>query len=452
MSDAGRLFWVEAGGDPPPDASFFPASPALLTLSELVVPSERLAGGLVLFPTGRITPLDVRSATLANPRTTFVLVLEGEIPPAQLIEWVQCGVHEILNWPPASAEVAALLDRYGPAGAEGELDRGHHLIEKFRGLGILSAGMEMVKVFETVEKVAASQSTVLITGDSGTGKELIARSIHALSGRSRNRFVAVNTGAIPENLLEDELFGHVRGAFTSAVGDRKGKFEYADGGTIFLDEISNMPPSLQVKLLRILQEREFERIGDNQIRRVDVRVVSATNQRLETLVQKGLFREDLYYRLNVIPIDLPPLHRRRQDIPILIQHFTRKYCRENGLPPKHFSLPALRVLQGHPWPGNIRQLENIVERILVMHADHAVLGPGELPPEFVAGCKPEEEVPAAPVDIPDEGISLNDVVAGVERKLILRSLEKTSWNKQQAAKLLGIKRTTLIEKIKKIQE
>ncbi|MCP5108503.1 MAG: sigma-54-dependent Fis family transcriptional regulator, partial [bacterium] len=317
---------------------------------------------------------------------------------------------------------------------------------------IITNSTNMAEIFAKVEKIAHSNSTVLISGENGTGKELIAKSIHYFSPRQANKFVGVNTGAIPENLLEDELFGHVKGSFTSALKDRKGKFEYADKGTIFLDEISNMPPMLQVKLLRVLQEREFERIGDNQSVKVDVRVIAATNKEIKELVDRGDFREDLYYRLNVIPVYLPPLRERRGDIPVLTNYFLMKYCRLNELDAKRMTLPALRILQAYSWPGNIRQLENIVERMVVLNPDAPIFMPKDVPGEVKPDLPKEETDTVIPDEIPDEGFSLTEVVRSVEKRLILKSLEKTAWNKQKAAELLNVKRTTLIEKIKKIQE
>ncbi len=327
------------------------------------------------------------------------------------------------------------------------------VIKEFQQMGIISGCSVMAEIFLQVKKVAQSNSTVLLIGESGTGKELIARSIHYFSKRREFNFVAVNTGAIPENLLEDELFGHVKGAFTSALKDRKGKFEHAHRGTIFLDEISTMSPALQVKLLRVLQEREIERVGDNQPIKVDVRIISATNQDLEKLVRENQFRQDLYYRLNVIPIRLPPLRSRSKDIPLLANFFVKKYCQLNEFAYKTISLDALRLLQGYHWPGNVRQLENIIERAVVLNPEKEVLSVAEFSSELginehLTGIA---DVSATEIDFPEEGLYLNEILQKIERQLILKSLEKARYNKQKAAQLLGIKRTTLIEKMKKIQ-
>ncbi len=392
----------------------------------------------------------IKEILLVNPGINFVLYYSGDMRPSQLVEFVKSGVTEsvCIDEP---AQMKILLEHLDSTGGEPQLNYFNNLINKFRDIGIITNSMKMAEIFDQVEKVAHSSATVLVYGENGTGKELVARSIHYFSPRRGNHFVGVNTGAIPDNLLEDELFGHVKGSFTSAMKDRKGKFEYADQGTIFLDEISNMPPILQVKLLRVLQEREFERIGDNQPVKVNVRVIAATNKDIKELVEKGEFREDLFYRLNVIPILLPPLRERKADIPVLTNYFLMKYCRLNELPAKRMTLPALRILQAYSWPGNIRQLENIVERMVVLNPESEVFLPKDVPDEVKPDMPEEESSVVIPDEIPDEGLSLTEAVRNVEKTLILKSLEKTSWNKQKAAELLKVKRTTLIEKIKKLQ-
>lgn len=393
----------------------------------------------------------IKEAVPMNPGINFILYFQGDIPPSRLVEFVKSGVIESVAIEDQS-RVKALIEQYSRDSSDSQLSYFNNLISRFRELGIISNNLKMAEIFATVEKVAHSNSTVLVSGENGTGKELIARSLHYLGPRKDYKFVGVNTGAIPDNLLEDELFGHVKGSFTSAVKDRKGKFEYANRGTIFLDEISNMPPALQVKLLRVLQEREFERIGDNQSIQVDVRVVAATNKDIRELVEQEKFREDLYYRLNVIPINLPPLRDRRTDIPLLASYFVKKYCRINSARMKNFTMPALRILQGYSWPGNIRQLENIVERMVVLNPDTPVFLPKDIPMEIKPDMPEEEGSGFVPDEIPDEGVSLNEMVRNIEKRMILKSLEKTAWNKQKAAKLLNVKRTTLIEKMKKYQE
>jgi transcriptional regulator with PAS, ATPase and Fis domain len=305
----------------------------------------------------------------------------------------------------------------------------------------------MRELFQLLETVAATASTVLITGETGTGKELAARAIHHNSPRRANRFVALNCSAIPETLLEAELFGHVRGAFTGAVANRQGRMEQAHKGTLFLDEVGTMSPALQAKLLRVLQEREFERVGESHTVKIDVRVIAATHSDLTKMVAEGTFREDLFYRLNVIPVQLPPLRERREDIPLLVQHFIERLIAESGRPPLTMSQEAMRHLMAYHWPGNIRQLENAVERAIAFTMGRAQIDLTDLPPEI-------QNQPAAGADaqvwFPDEGIDFARYIEAVELSLIRRSLERTRGNKRQAAKLLNLKRTTLIEKLKRL--
>jgi DNA-binding NtrC family response regulator len=296
-----------------------------------------------------------------------------------------------------------------------------------------------------VEKVADTDSTVLVTGESGTGKELFARALHYNSRRSERMLVTVNCGAIPEELLESELFGHVRGAFTNAVSHRQGRFAVAHGGTIFLDEIGDMSPNLQVKLLRVLQERTFEPVGSSKSVSVDVRVVAATNQDLPTAIREKRFREDLFYRLNVIPIEVPPLRDRREDIPLLVHHFLETMKVEKGRPAPGFSEQAMERLLDHDWPGNVRELENMVERLVVVCGDELVRVE-DLPPPLGPGRAP---VRSDAPKLPTGGLSCHDLVDRFESDLMLQALEQAHWNKQRAAQLLGMNRTTLLEKIKK---
>jgi DNA-binding NtrC family response regulator len=300
-------------------------------------------------------------------------------------------------------------------------------------------------VLGLVDKVADSDSTVLITGESGTGKELIARAIHYNSRRAERVMVTVNCGAIPEELLESELFGHVRGAFTNAVQNREGRFAAAEGGTLFLDEIGDMSPNLQVKLLRVLQDRTYEPVGSSKTVRADVRVIAATNQDLQQAIRRGTFREDLYYRLNVIPIEVPPLRERLEDLPLLVQHFLECLNHEKGRAVEGVEPEVIERLLEHDWPGNVRELENLIERMVVLRGKGRI-GLEDLPPALRRGAG------AAPIALPELGsgdIPFNEVVDRVETQMILEALERTRWNKNRAAQLLGLNRTTLIEKIKK---
>ena len=293
--------------------------------------------------------------------------------------------------------------------------------------------------------MADTDSTVLLLGESGTGKELIARALHYNSHRRQGNLVPVNCAAIPEELLESELFGHERGAFTHAVRTRIGRFEQASGGTIFLDEIADMSPGLQVKLLRVLQDHSFERIGGVKSIKVDIRVIAATNQDLETMVRQGSFREDLYYRLNVIPIRVPPLRERVTDIPILVQHFLQEFTRKKKKPVKRLAPQALELLLRYPWPGNVRELENLLERLVILSEGDEVQV-AELPERF--RDKPASLTSNRP-DFPDQGIHLTAAVQEFERHLILKALDKSNWVKSRAAQLLNLNRTTLLEKMKK---
>ncbi|MEW5976555.1 MAG: sigma-54 dependent transcriptional regulator [Acidobacteriota bacterium] len=321
------------------------------------------------------------------------------------------------------------------------------LQEKYKFESIIGSSRSMQEIFQLVETISGTNSTVLITGETGTGKELIAKAIHYNSQRREQKIVSINCGAIPETLLESELFGHVRGAFTGAHQSRMGKFEQAHKGTIFLDEIGNMSSTLQVKLLRVLQEREFERVGGLETVKVDVRIIAATSANLQDMVDRGEFRSDLFYRLNVIPIQLPPLRERREDIPLLTKHFIQKYCLASTLEPKTISQESMKMLMNYSWPGNIRQLENAVERAIALVGQRTMILPTDLPGEVQ---KTKGNLFLSEIYIPDEGVNFNTEVSTLERELILQSLKKSGGNKKQAAKLLNLKRTTLIEKLKRL--
>ena len=322
------------------------------------------------------------------------------------------------------------------------------LEDRYRIDGLVGNSRVMRDLLQLLETVAATTSTVLITGETGTGKELAARAIHHNSPRRANRFVAINCSAIPETLLEAELFGHVRGAFTGAVGTRQGRLEQAHKGTLFLDEIGTMSPALQAKLLRVLQEREFERVGDSHTIKIDVRVIAATHSDLTKMVADGSFREDLFYRLNVIPVQLPPLRDRREDIPLLVQHFLQKLAGEAGRGAVTISQDALRRLMAYQWPGNIRQLENACERALAFSQGRSQIDVPDLTPDIQNEAAPAD---SSDVLFPDDGLDFERYIEAVELSLIRRSLERTQGNKRQAAKLLHLKRTTLIEKLKRLQ-
>ena len=318
---------------------------------------------------------------------------------------------------------------------------------------IVGHSAPMQEVFRLIHKVADTDATVMVLGESGTGKELVARAIHAQSSRREGPLVPVNCGAIPEELLESELFGHERGAFTGAIKSRSGRFELAEGGTVFLDEIGDMSPLLQVKLLRVLQEHQFERIGGTKTISADIRTIAATHQDLAKCVQEGRFREDLYYRLNVIPIYVPPLRERRSDIKLLCQHFLNRLSQQKGLGEKRLHPEVEDRLMRYHWPGNVRELENLLERMVIL-AEGDVILPEDLPIRFDdPTSKPPATAPGEgvlhTVEVPEGGLDLKATMEEIESKFILDALERTGWVKNQAAALLGLNRTTLVEKIKK---
>ena len=323
------------------------------------------------------------------------------------------------------------------------------LQERYGFQDIIGQSPAMLELFKVLETVSNTTSTILLTGETGTGKELVARAIHHNSSRAQERFVPLNCGAIPETLLEAELFGHVKGAFTGAIANRSGRLEQADRGTLFLDEIGTMSTNLQSKLLRVLQEREFERVGDAQSTKVDVRCIAATNSDLAEMIELGRFREDLFYRLNVIPIHLPPLRDRREDVPLLVQSFINKLGQEQE-PARaniRISQEAMRRIMAFDWPGNIRQLENTIERILVLTPGQSQIDISDLPLELQETNK---VTTSSSVSLPENGIDLQNYLRNLERSLICLALERTGGNQNKAAELLNIKRTTFIEKTKRL--
>lgn len=320
------------------------------------------------------------------------------------------------------------------------------LQEKYEFANIIGSSPAMQRVFSRMKKIIKTDSTVLVLGESGTGKEVVARAIHFNGPRKEKPFVAVHCGAIPENLLESELFGHTKGSFTGAIRDKIGKFEAANQGTIFLDEIGTLPMHLQIKLLRVLQEQEVERIGSNRQIKLDVRVISATNANLEEEVKKGNFREDLFYRLNVIPILLPPLRERTEDILPLVRHFLEKYCRSMKRSKMVLTKEAIEALEMHDWPGNVRELENTVERIVALtEGDHITLD--DLPSNM---AKAYGSTAGLPTRVTTAGIDLPKTVSEIEMKMISEALEIAGGVKAKAAALLNLNRTTLVEKMRRL--
>jgi len=310
---------------------------------------------------------------------------------------------------------------------------------------IIGQSDPMKEIFSIVEKVSNSNTTIIINGETGTGKGLIARAIHESSDRRNNPFIQINCGSISEGLLESELFGHVKGAFTGAIANKPGKFELAEEGSIFLDEIGDMSTDLQVKVLRVLEENEFEPVGGTKTIKANVRVIAATHRDLEEEVQKGNFREDLFYRLYVIPMMLPPLKKKKSDIPLLISHFIDLFCREKKKDNITISNEALEILMNYFWPGNVRELKNLIERLVVL-SESAEITSRDLPKKFKT-IKLQETLPE--IGVSGEGVDFNTAVTEYEKALIINALKKTNWVKNKAADFLQIKRTTLVEKIKR---
>ena len=332
------------------------------------------------------------------------------------------------------------------------------LKQRFNFPNIIGKSEKMLALFDLITQVAPSRSTVLISGESGTGKELIAKAIHSASTRADKAFVPVNTGSIPVDLLESQLFGHVKGAFTSAVASKKGLFEVADQGTIFFDEIATISPETQAKLLRVIQEREFMRLGGTETIKVDVRILAASNEDLMKLVREGRFREDLFHRLNVISLHLPPLRERKEDIPLLIERFLDQFCQENGKPPRAFTHGAMKLLMDYDWPGNVRELENVVERAIVLSTqesmDADLLPESVRTREIVKGVRLQlaEFLPPMPGEAGGFGSSpsLFQILEEVERRIIVDMLERTNWNQTEAAERFQVPLSTLNQKIKRL--
>jgi len=380
---------------------------------------------------------------------TIIIIMTGYGNVQTAVDAIRRGAYDFLPKPFQLDEMVMRVEKglqERQLKSENVLFRSE-LQERFHFSNLIGNSPAMQDIYRLVSLVATKTSTVLIEGETGTGKELIARAIHYNGPRKDQPMVCVNCGAIPANLLEDELFGHVKGAFTGAHQHRIGRFEQADGGTLFLDEVGTLPMELQVKMLRVLQEREFQKVGGTTSIKVDVRIIAATNTNLLESVGKGEFREDLYYRLNVIPIHIAPLRERRDDIPLLISHFTRKFCAEQHLTPKKISHDAMKQLVAFDWPGNVRQLENALEMAVALSDQKDTLDPEDFP--LIAKSTRQDQI-FRHISIPDEGIQFNSIVSELEKRLILQSLEASKGNKKKAASLLNLKRTTFVEKLKRM--
>ncbi len=386
----------------------------------------------------KIDGMEVLKAVKSASPGTVVLIITAFASADSAVEAMKQGAYDYLTKPFQVDEVQLIIRN---ALEKRRLTTENMLLKREMAsqssfAQLVGQSEAMQKVFDVVRKVADSKSNVLICGESGTGKELVARAIHYNSARSVMPFVAVNCSAVPEMLLESELFGHMKGSFTGAIANKAGLFEVADGGTIFLDEIGDTTPTIQVKLLRVIQEREFRRVGGNHDVKVDVRVVAATNKDLEKAVADGSFREDLYYRLDVIPIRLPPLRMRAGDIPLLVTHFLERFAKESGKPKPVISQEAMHVLLSHEWRGNVRELENLIERV-VAFATTELVTDAEVH-GWLHRPATQSQHPTMPMDLTDEGLDLEGLINGIEKDLLLKALERSKWVKKKAARMLRL--------------
>ena len=405
----------------------------------------------------------LREIRLRDPHLSIILITAyGSIDMARAA--FKGGAQDYITKPWSNDELIAQISMAieGRRLREENVHLKRALKQRYNFPNIVGKSEKMLAVLDLVTQVAPSRSTVLISGESGTGKEVIAKAIHAASTRTDKAFIPINTGSIPVDLLESQLFGHVKGAFTSAVASKKGLFEVADQGTIFFDEISTIGPETQAKLLRVIQEREFMRLGGTETIKVDVRILAASNEDLRKLVQSGRFREDLFHRLNVISIHLPPLRERKEDIPLLVAHCLRRFSEENGRPTHQFTQAAMKLMMDYDWPGNVRELENVVERAVVLSTQEAI--PPELLPEnvrtreIVHGLRlqltdfvpPLPGEPGARTGADSSKASLFQIMEEVERRIVTDMLERTGWNQTEAAEHFQIPLSTLNQKIKRL--
>jgi DNA-binding NtrC family response regulator len=388
----------------------------------------------------------LENVILKAPKT-ICIILTGHGTIKSSVEAIKKGAFDYITKPVSHSELLIIVEKALKFKnlEEENIRLKKELKGKYHFKNIVGTSKAIKKIYDLIEKVSDTDGTILITGASGTGKELIARSIHYNSQRSDKPLVVINCGAIPETLLESELFGHEKGAFTGAYKKRIGRFEMANGGTIFLDEIGEMSPTLQIKLLRVLQDQQFERVGGTKTLHVDLRFIAATNKNLTTAINMEKFREDLYYRLNVIPIKVPSLKQRKSDIPLLVDFFLKKFRKGTRNNITGFSQAAMDAILAYDWPGNVRELENVIKRITIL-SDGPVVNFDDLPENIQNVSRshlPDKEV------IINNELNLNEAVQDYEKRIILEALEKSNWVKSKAAKLLNINRTTLVAKIKK---
>jgi len=452
-----RVLWIDDGGSPGG------ALPQVLASRWEARLANGMAEGLAWLPAGFwhvvvvVIPqpgwscAEILESILRANSYARIIVVSRSPSYREAVEAAHLGAFTYLSAGELGTELELALEA---AAAESErlirqLHAQHSQQEPWRRF-LVGESRPMQQLLQLVRMVGPRRCTVLITGETGTGKEVIARAIHMASPRAQFPMVAVNCSALPEHLLEAELFGHVKGAFTGAISNRVGRFEQAHRSTIFLDEIGDMPLELQAKLLRVLQEREFQRVGSSETVRVDVRVIAASNRDLEQLVEEGKFREDLYYRLNVVPIRVPPLRARLSDVPLLVEHFIDKICEREQLPPKRVSPEAMKRLCNYSWPGNVRQLENAVEMAVILSGDRPVLYPSDFPLPAVSRPLPPADLPV--IALPEGGLDFEATIQQIERSLLEQAMERARGNKKRAAELLRLKRTTFTAKLKNLQE
>jgi DNA-binding NtrC family response regulator len=424
---------------------------ATLSQAAQALGSEKIRCTLVAGPIPGSSAMEILEVVHGADPLAPIVILDPEMTAAQAVQLIRNGAYHCFGGRDSLEALRQCLHQ-----ACDEKRRREKLRDRIPAAAeleqwLVGESRAIEDILNTIRLIGPRRCTVLITGETGTGKEMAARALHMASPRASLPMVAVNCSALPENLLEAELFGHVKGAFTGASNLRIGRFEQAHRSTVFLDEIGEMPIELQTKLLRVLQEREIQRLGSSETIRVDVRVVAASNSDLQERIRQGKFREDLYYRLNVVPLTMPPLRQRRGDIPMLVDHFVAKVCRNEGIPVKHVTPEAKERLQGLPWPGNVRQLENMVEMAIALSGDRETLGLADLgltPANFkVVPMEP----PVFPITLP-KSMDFDAAVGHFERSILEQALTRTGGNKTAAAELLGLKRTTLIMKLRGLQD
>ena len=424
---------------------------ATLSQAAQALGSEKIRCTLVAGPIPGSSAMEILEVVHGADPLAPIVILDPEMTAAQAVQLIRNGAYHCFGGRDSLEALRQCLHQ-----ACDEKRRREKLRDQIPAAAeleqwLVGESRAIEDILNTIRLIGPRRCTVLITGETGTGKEMAARALHMASPRASLPMVAVNCSALPENLLEAELFGHVKGAFTGASNLRIGRFEQAHRSTVFLDEIGEMPIELQTKLLRVLQEREIQRLGSSETIRVDVRVVAASNSDLQERIRQGKFREDLYYRLNVVPLAMPPLRQRRGDIPMLVDHFVAKVCRNEGIPVKHVTPEAKERLQGLPWPGNVRQLENMVEMAIALSGDRETLGLADLgltPANFkVVPMEP----PVFPITLP-KSMDFDAAVGHFERSILEQALIRTGGNKTAAAELLGLKRTTLIMKLRGLQD